>query len=54
MALIDSKQLNPRLTGSFSLSGSLEVSKGDLSVKALGVNTKPGSFSITKSGSDSE
>ena len=32
MALIDSKQLNPRLTGSFSLSGSLDVSKGDLSV----------------------
>ena len=32
MALIDSKQLNPRLSGSFSLSGSLEVTKGDLSV----------------------
>jgi len=32
MALIDSKQLNPRFTGSFSFSGSLEVAKGDLSV----------------------
>ena len=32
MALIDSKQLNPRLSGSFTLSGSLDVNKGELSV----------------------
>jgi len=27
MALLDSKQLNPRLTGSFTLSGSLSTEK---------------------------
>ena len=36
MALIDSKQLNPRLTGSFSLSGSLDIAKGDLTVSQGG------------------
>ena len=32
MALQKSKQLNPRLTGSFTLSGSLDITEGNLSV----------------------
>ena len=53
MALLDSKQLNPRLTGSFTLSGSLVGSTAvftDYGGNVSGSATSTGSFGVLKVG----
>ncbi len=50
MALIDSKQLNPRLTGSFSLSGSLsgvDIIPAEAIEGQLGIFSPTGSIQST-------